>query len=118
MCFRILSVMARSYVYIMSNKKLSTIYIGVTSDLERRVLEHKLGKGSGFTTRYKLDRLMYFEEGVLITDAIAREKQLKRWHREWKWNLIKSMNPTLEDLSKDWYDDELLRKRDPETSSG
>jgi len=110
--------MFRSYVYIMSNKKLTTLYIGVTSNLERRVLEHKLGVESDFTKRYKLDRLIYFEDGVLIQDAIAREKQLKRWHREWKWNLIKSMNPTLEDLSKGWYDDELLKKRDPETSSG
>ena len=110
--------MARSYVYIMSNKKLTTLYIGVTNDLERRVLEHKMGIGSDFTKRYKLDRLVYFEDGVLIEDAIAREKQLKRWHREWKWNLIKSMNPTFEDLSKDWYGDELLKRRDPETSSG
>ena len=110
--------MYRSYIYTMSNKKLTTLYIGVTNDLERRVLEHKQGTGSDFTTRYKLDRLIYFEEGVRIEDAIAREKQLKRWHNEWKWNLIKSMNPALEDLSKGWYDDDLLKKRDPETSSG
>src|SRR3990167_4727816 len=102
--------MPGSYVYIMSNKKLTTLYIGVTNDLERRVLEHKLGTGSDFTERYKLDRLVYFEDGVLIEDAIAREKQLKRLHREWKWNLIKSMNPTLEDLSKDWYEDALLKR--------
>lgn len=77
--------------------------------MERRVLEHKLGMGSDFTKRYKLDRLIYFEEGVLIEDAIAREKQLKRWHREWKWNLIKSINPSLEDLSQGWYDEEMLK---------
>ena len=102
--------MYRSYVYIMSNKKLTTLYIGVTNDLERRVLEHKQGTGSDFTARYKLDRLIYFEQGSRIEDAIEREKQLKRWHREWKWNLIKSMNPTLEDLSVGWYDEELLKK--------
>ena len=110
--------MSSSYVYIMSNYGLTTLYIGVTSDLERRVLEHKIGIGSDFTKRYKLTRLVYFEEGELIEDAIAREKQLKRWHREWKWNLIKSMNPTLEDLSESWYDEELIKGLDPETSSG
>ncbi|MEQ9618787.1 MAG: GIY-YIG nuclease family protein [Deltaproteobacteria bacterium] len=107
-----------SYIYIMSNAGLSTLYIGVTNNLERRVLEHKLGIGSDFTKRYKLNRLLYFEEGELIEDAIAREKQLKRWHREWKWNLIKSMNPDLDDLSESWYDEELLKELDPETSSG
>ena len=78
--------MPNYYIYIMSNVGLTTLYIGVTNNLERRVLEHKLGIGSDFTKRYKLDRLIYFEEGVLIEDAIAREKQLKRWHRDWKWN--------------------------------
>jgi len=102
----------------MSNAGLSTLYIGVTNNLERRVLEHKLGTGSEFTKRYKLNRLLYFEEGQLIEDAIAGEKQLKRWHREWKWNLIKSMNPELDDLSESWYDEELLKELDPETSSG
>jgi putative endonuclease len=102
----------------MSNAGLSTLYIGVTNNLERRVLVHKLGTGSEFTKRYKLNRLLYFEEGQLIEDAITREKQLKRWHREWKWNLIKSMDPELDDLSESWYDEELLKELDPETSSG
>jgi putative endonuclease len=62
--------------------------------------------------------LLYYEEGQSIEDAIAREKQLRRWHREWKWNLIKSMNPELDDLSESWYDEELLKELDPETSSG
>lgn len=107
-----------SYVYIMSNSRLTTLYIGVTNNLERRVLEHKIGIGSDFTTKYKLSRLVYFEEGELIGEAIAREKQLKRWHSEWKWNLIKTINPDLEDLSESWYDEELLNGLDPETSSG
>jgi putative endonuclease len=95
------------YVYIMSNKGLTTMYIGVTNNLERRVLEHKLGKGSKFTTKYKLDRLIYLEEFEDVTNAIAREKQLKNWHRDWKWNLIKSLNPGLKDLSEGWYDETL-----------
>ena len=109
--------MKNSYVYIMSNEWLTTLYIGVTNNLERRVLEHKVGTGSDFTKKYKLDRLLYFEEGSLIEDAIAREKQLKRWHSDWKWNLIKSANPSLVDLSENWHDKELLKRLDSETSS-
>jgi len=101
----------------MSNAGLTTLYIGVTSNLERRVLEHKLGIGSEFTKRYKLNRLIYFEEGTLIEDAIAREKQLKSWQRDWKWDLVKSMNPELYDLSDGWYDEELLKGLDSESSS-
>ncbi len=110
--------MSSNYVYIMSNYKLSTLYTGVTNNLERRVLEHKLGKGSKFTEKYKLRKLIYFEEAELIEDAIEREKQLKRWHRDWKWNLIKTTNPNLNDLSELWYDKELFKEIDPETSSG
>lgn len=110
--------MKNSFVYIMSNKQLTTLYIGVTSNLERRVLEHKTGTGSAFTKKYKLNLLICFEAGASIEDAIAREKQVKNWHREWKWNLIKSMNPDLKDLSGGWYDEELLKGLDPETSSG
>ena len=102
----------------MSNERLTTLYIGVTNNLERRVLEHKIGVGSEFTKKYKLSLLIYFEDGISIEDAIAREKQLKNWHRDWKWNLIKSMNPNLKDLSDGWYDEELLEGLDPETSSG
>jgi len=90
----------------MSNRWRTTLYIGVTNNLERRVLEHKRGEGSDFTTKYKLERLIYFEEGDSIEAAIAREKQLKNWQRDWKMELIKEMNPELEDLSKDWYEEE------------
>jgi putative endonuclease len=86
----------------MSNKNRTTFYIGITNDLERRVREHRSSKGSEFTSLYKLFDLVYFEIICDITTAIKREKQLKRWHREWKLNLIKSMNESLEDLAKDW----------------
>lgn len=98
---------------MMCNKGLTTVYTGVTNNLERRVLEHKLGEGSKFTTKYKLSILIYFEEHEDIIEAIAREKQLKNWHGDWKWNLIKSENPELKDLSEDWYE-----KLDPEINSG
>ena len=90
--------MRKGYVYILSNKRRTTLYIGVTNNISKRVWEHKIGKGGAFTSKYKLKYLMYAEEYDSISDAIAREKQLKRWHREWKWNLIKELNPTLEDL--------------------
>jgi putative endonuclease len=86
------------YVYIMSNIKRTTFYIGVTSDLEERVAQHKAGLGSVFTSKYKLHYLVYFERSFDIEQAIKREKQLKRWHRDWKINLIKSINPEMLDL--------------------
>ncbi len=82
----------------MSNKNRTTIYIGVTNDLYTRVLEHKDGKGSKFCYKYNCFDLIYFESYNRISDAIEREKQLKRWHREWKLNLIKEQNPELRDL--------------------
>ncbi|HWP82385.1 MAG TPA: GIY-YIG nuclease family protein [Bacteroidota bacterium] len=93
--------MKTGYVYIMSNFKRTTFYIGVTSDLARRVYEHREGLIDGFTKRYRLKYLVYYEEAGTITDAIAREKQLKNWHREWKLNLIKAMNPEMKDLSSE-----------------
>ena len=86
------------YVYIMSNYKRNVLYIGVTSDLEERVWLHKQGKGSKFSKKYKTTLLVYFEEYPNIVDAIHREKQLKNWHRDWKMNLIRKMNPTFRDL--------------------
>ncbi len=87
-------------VYIMSNKNRSTLYIGVTSNLTARVLEHRSGTGSKFTSKYNCFDLIYFEYHPSIVAAIAREKQLKNWHRDWKINLIKSENPKLLDLSE------------------
>ena len=79
-----------------------TTYIGVISDLYKRVVEHKSGKGSIFTGKYNLKILLYFEEFSSIDRAIAREKQLKNWHKEWKWNLIKQLNPSLKDLFEEF----------------
>ena len=88
------------FVYILSNSKLSPIYIGVTNNLEKRIYEHKnKANPNSFSTKYQLDKLMFWETGEDIQSAIEREKQLKNWHRDWKINLIKSTNPNLKDLS-------------------
>ncbi len=105
-------VIRKSYVYVLSNNSNSVLYIGVTSNLIKRISNHKEGKGSIFSRKYKTTKLILFEEFTDIRLAIAREKQLKNWHREWKLNLIKANNPELEDL---FY---LVLGRDPETSSG
>ena len=87
---------------MMSNANRTVLYIGVTNDIVRRVGQHKMGIGSLFTARYHLTDLLYFERIETIKQAILREKQLKRWHKEWKWNLIKTLNPDLVDLAKEW----------------
>ena len=87
------------FVYIMANAFRGTIYIGVTSDLERRIWEHRNGVRSGFVRRYSLHRLVHFEPFADMDGAIAREKQLKRWHRQWKINLIEDRNPHWDDLA-------------------
>ncbi|MDV7187786.1 GIY-YIG nuclease family protein [Lutibacter sp. TH_r2] len=92
--------MQKSYIYILSNKNKTTLYVGVTSNLVRRIGEHKNGN-STFTRKYNVNELMYFEEFLDLSLAIKREKQLKTWHSEWKWNLVKEGNPDLVDL----YDD-------------
>ncbi len=84
-------------VYIMGNTR-PTLYIGVTSNLNKRVYEHKSGKIKGFTFKYKLFKLLYFEFYPKMGEAIAREKQIKNWHREWKLKLIKKKNPQMVDL--------------------
>jgi len=86
------------YVYILTNTKNTTLYIGVTNNLKRRLYEHKNGLIEGFTKNYKLTKLIYFEEYNDIKEALIREKNLKNWHREWKVNLIKTMNPEFKDL--------------------
>lgn len=92
-----------SYVYIITNYEETTFYIGVTSNLEKRIYEHKNKLVEGFSSKYNLNKLVYFEQSSSIVSAIAREKQLKNWHRQWKINLIKEFNPNFEDLSKDWF---------------
>ena len=90
------------YVYIMTNRN-RTLYIGMTSDLERRVYEHKHGLLPGFTSKYKMYQLVYYEVGDDVRAAIAREKQLKGWLRAKKIALIESMNPEWDDLSTGWW---------------
>lgn len=85
------TLMKDYYVYIMTNKS-KTLYIGVTNDLHRRIYEHKNKLIDGFTKKYNISKLVYFEVYTSIEDAIKREKQLKNWHRQWKINLIESSN--------------------------
>ena len=87
------------YVYIMASRT-RVLYVGVTNDLARRVNEHKQGSVPGFTTRYRVTRLVYFEEFADIRDAIAREKVIKGWVRSRKTSLIERCNPTWEDLAE------------------
>ena len=90
------------YVYIMTNKS-RTLYTGVTNNLERRVGEHKSKAIPGFTSKYNITQLVYYEEGSDINVAITREKQIKGWLRAKKIALIESINPEWRDLSEDWY---------------
>jgi len=83
----------------MTNKFNTTFYIGVTNNIFKRTFEHKVGLLDGFTKKYKIKKLVYLEEYHDINQAIAREKQLKNWYREWKLNLIKKVNPDFNDLS-------------------
>ena len=96
--------MSEYYVYIMTNHS-KTLYTGVTNDLQRRVFEHKNKQVSGFTSRYNITKLVYFEISSSSYDAIRREKQIKGWLRSKKIALIESINPDWLDLSEDWYDD-------------
>ncbi len=88
----------QSYIYIMANRPNGTLYIGVTSNLVRRVYDHKAGLNDGFTKKYSINQLIYYEVFDDIYNAISREKQLKNWKREWKIGLIEKFNPRWEDL--------------------
>lgn len=88
------------FVYILASRKKGTIYIGVTNNLARRVLEHKNDLIEGFTKDYKVHDLVHYEETDSVDVAITREKQLKKWKREWKVKLIEENNPLWEDLYK------------------
>ncbi|MFA6457717.1 MAG: GIY-YIG nuclease family protein [Bacteroidota bacterium] len=87
------------HVYILASQRNGTLYIGMTNNLQRRVDEHKQGLIPGFTQKYKVHMLVYFEEYTDPRDAIAREKQLKWWKRSWKLELIESFNPLWKDLT-------------------
>lgn len=91
----------QGYVYIMSNKPFGTLYVGVTSNLVKRVYEHREKLVEGFTSEYGLTRLVYFETHERVDDAIRREKQMKEWNRNWKLRQVMEMNPEWKDL----YDD-------------
>ena len=95
------------YIYILTNYEETTFYIGVTSDLMKRIYEHKNKVAKGFSSKYNLSKLVHFETTDSVISAIEREKQLKRWHRQWKINLIKETNPDFKDLSEQWLDPEM-----------
>jgi putative endonuclease len=98
------------YVYMMTNDS-GTLYIGVTNDIVRRVYEHKQKLVAGFTSKYNITQLVYFEQTNDVQTALAREKQIKGWLRKKKITLIESVNPKWMDLSAEWYKDEILRSR-------
>ena len=87
-------------VYILTNINNTTFYIGVTSNLSKRIWEHKNKFVDGFNKKYNVDKLVYYELTENIETAINREKQLKNWHRDWKIKLIKKINPNFDDLYK------------------
>ena len=86
------------FLYILASRKNGTLYVGVTNDLLRRVQEHRLGLVPGFTKKYVVKLLVYYEVFGDITEAIAREKRVKRWLRRWKLDLIEQQNPNWQDL--------------------
>jgi putative endonuclease len=91
------------FVYILTNQPNGTLYIGVTNNLDKRLYEHKNKLVKGFTERYGLDKLVYYEHTIDVISAITREKQLKKWNRKWKLKLIEKDNPLWKDLSLDWH---------------
>ena len=90
------------YVYILASKRNGTLYIGVTNDLERRLYEHRNNLIEGFTNKYNVHHLVYYEDVNDIQSALQREKQLKRWTRKWKIELIEKVNPEWLDLAEDF----------------
>jgi putative endonuclease len=93
----------RYYVYILASQT-GTLYTGVTNDLKRRLFEHKNKLIPGFTQKYNITRLVYYEETSEVEPAIQREKEIKAWRREKKLALIRGMNPTWVDLSAEWFE--------------
>ena len=91
--------MKQPCVYILASQAYGTLYVGVTSDLIARLYQHRTGQVNGFTLRYRVYRLVRFEQFESMHDAISREKQLKRWHRQWKINLVESENPQWIDVA-------------------
>lgn len=96
-------------MYIITNKNKSVLYTGVTNDLERRPAEHIAAFVKGFSARYRLNRLLWFEKTPDVRSAIAREKEIKRWLRSKKVALINSLNPEWKDLAADWFQNAVVR---------
>jgi putative endonuclease len=96
-----LSSMKNYYVYILASKRNGTLYIGVTDNIIKRVYQHKSGLTEGFTKKYRVSRLVYFEQTNDVLSAIEREKRLKKWKRQWKIELIEGYNPEWRDLFED-----------------
>lgn len=94
----------RYFIYILANWNNKVIYVGVTNDLRRRIFEHKTKFVKGFTAKYNVDKLVYFEETPDIKTAICREKEIKKWRREKKVNLVNSQNPDWADLSESLFE--------------
>jgi len=90
--------MKKYYVYILASKRNGTLYIGITNSLARRIHEHKTNLINGFTSKYNVHRLVYYEEHDDVNNAVLREKQLKKWERAWKTGLIEKDNPSWLDL--------------------
>lgn len=90
--------MKEGYTYILLNKNRTVLYIGATENLKNRVNLHSQGRATEFTKKYNVSEIIYFEHFLDKQDAFIREKQIKNWKREWKWNLIKSKNPQLKNL--------------------
>ncbi len=95
--------MNKYFVYILASKRNGTLYIGMTNDVERRIYEHKVGLLKGFTAKYSVKCLVYYETFDDPMSAITREKRMKKWKRAWKIKLIERVSPSWEDLSTDWY---------------
>jgi putative endonuclease len=89
----------RFFVYILASRRNGTLYVGVTNDLSRRMMQHRARAVQGFTRRYGVDKLMYYEEYESILEARAREHSVKRWRRAWKISLIEKLNPQWRDLA-------------------
>jgi len=98
----------QSYVYLMASASRRALYTGVTVKLRERIYEHEHDLIEGVSSKYKCHRLVYYETFNSVTDAIAREKQIKGWRREKKVKLLESMNPEWKDLAADWFPEELL----------
>ncbi|MFH1079586.1 MAG: GIY-YIG nuclease family protein [Pseudomonadota bacterium] len=94
----------RYYVYLLTNKNDKVMYVGVTNNLERRLFEHKTKMIPGFTEIYNVNKLVYFEETNDILAALAREKEIKKWRRAKKNNLVVAVNPKWKDLSDGWFE--------------